>query len=162
MGTKGIEVVGVNVDELIKMLNAAVADEWLAFYQYWVGAKVIKGVLAKPVIAELNEHAQDEYRHADMLANRIIELGGEPIIHPKKWFEETACGYAAPENADTKEILKQNISGERCAIDAYKKLMDFTKDKDPVTYMMALEIFKDEIEHEDDLQNILEDIEKGL
>ncbi len=40
--------------------------------------------MAKPVIAELNEHAQDEYRHADMLANRIIELGGEPIIHPKK------------------------------------------------------------------------------
>jgi len=56
-------------------------------------------------------------------------------------------------------VLKQNIKGEQCAIESYKKLSDFVKDKDPVTYNIVLGILTDEIEHEDDLINLYEDIE---
>ncbi len=57
------------------------------------------------------------------------------------------------------EVLKQNVDGERCAIGVYKKLMDITKDKDVVTYELALQILQDEGEHEEDLQALQEDFE---
>lgn len=159
MGTKGIEIVGMDVKELIDLLNKAFADEWLAHYQYWLGAKVIKGPMKEAVIAELLQHAADEMRHADMLANRIVQLGGTPITTPKKWFDLTNCGYDAPEDPFVKVILEQNIKGEQCAIVTYQKMMQITRDKDPVTYNMALQILEDEVEHEEDLQSEMEDLE---
>jgi len=110
------------------------------------------------VAAELIQHAQDELRHADMLAMRILELGGTPVLTPKLWFDLTNCGYDAPENPFVKNILEQNIKGERCAIDVYHKIIDFTKEIDPVTYNIALQIMTDEMEHEEDLQGLLEDL----
>ncbi|MGQ4915311.1 MAG: ferritin-like domain-containing protein [Candidatus Asgardarchaeia archaeon] len=159
MGTKGREIVKLNVDELIKLLNKALADEWLAYYQYWVGAKVVKGPMSNAASAELEEHANEELKHADMLAKRIIQLGGTPILKPEDWYKMTNCSYEAPEDPYVKVILEQNIKGEQCAIDTYNKLLEFTKDKDPITYNMILEILEDEVEHEEDLQALLEDIE---
>ena len=75
MGTKGREILkdlGIDIPELIMMLNKALADEWLAYYQYWIGAKVAVGVPKEAVVAELIQHAADELRHAGMLADRII------------------------------------------------------------------------------------------
>jgi bacterioferritin len=161
MGTRGrqiIEELGVNVSELIEMLNKALADEWLAYYQYWMGAKVAVGMPREAVVTELVEHANDELRHAGMLADRIISLGGTPLLEPKEWYDFTNCGYEKPENFDVRVLLDQNIKGEQCAIDVYKKIIDYTKDKDQVTYEMALEIMTDEIEHEEDLEAIKDDI----
>ena len=159
MGTRAIEIVGMDVNELIKLLNKAFADEWLAYYQYWLGARVVTGPMKEAVIAELTEHATDELKHADMVANRIIQLGGEPILNPKEWYDFTNCGYDAPQDPVVYEILKQNIKGEQCAITVYKDLLETTLGKDPVTYNMALQILEDEVEHEEDLQSLLEDIE---
>jgi bacterioferritin len=156
MGTKAREIVGLDVDELIKRLNSALADEWLAVYQYWVGSKIITGPAAEVVEAELVEHAEEEKEHADMLADRIVKLGGTPLIDPKMWFEETRCGYELPDNDYVKVLLEQNIAGERCAIEVYKDLMDFVQGKDPVTYHILRQILEDEIDHEDELQNLLE------
>ncbi|MEA1995916.1 MAG: ferritin-like domain-containing protein, partial [Campylobacterota bacterium] len=64
MGTKGREIVGLDADKLIELLNKAFADEWLAHYQYWVGAKVARGNMRGQVVAELEEHSGDELRHA--------------------------------------------------------------------------------------------------
>ncbi|MCD6079878.1 MAG: ferritin, partial [Candidatus Omnitrophica bacterium] len=64
MGTKRREIVGVDVEKLIELLNKAYADEWLAYYQYWIGAKVAEGMMRGAVVQELEEHAQDELRHA--------------------------------------------------------------------------------------------------
>lgn len=161
MGTKGISLVGVDVNELLALLNKALADEWLAYYQYWIGARVVKGIGREAAVAELEEHAADELRHADMLVTRINQLGGTPILTPKEWFDNTNCGYETPSDPHIKKIVDQNIKGEQCAIDVYKKLVDMTKDKDEVTYNMALEILADEIEHEDDLQTLMEDLEMG-
>jgi len=159
MGTKGLSLVKLDVDELIEKLNSALADEWLAYYQYWVGAKVVRGAMKDSAVAELTEHAADELRHADMLAQRITQLGGTPLLDPKDWFDKNGCGYLAPVDSAVLAILKQNVTGEQCAIEAYNNLAEFTKEKDMVTYHMALEILKDEIEHEDDLQTLMEDIE---
>lgn len=160
MGDKGKEIIKVDVAKLINELNKALSDEWLAYYQYWIGSKVVKGLLRGPVVNELTEHANDELRHANMLADRILVLGGTPVLNPEDWFKLTNCGYDAPENPETIEVLKQNIKGEQCAIATYNKLLEFVKDKDIVTQRMIEEILSDEIEHEDDLQNILEDIKK--
>ena len=160
MGTKGTEIVKekLDVDELLKLLNKAFADEWLAYYQYWIGAQVIKGPMKDAIITELTQHAQDELRHAQMLTDRIIQLGGTPILEPKEWYSQTNCGYAAPSDFFVKKILEQNIAGEQCAIDVYNKLLETTLHKDIVTYNIAIQILTDEVEHEEDLQNLLEDL----
>ena len=159
MGTKGIEIVGMDVQQLISLLNKAFADEWLAYYQYWLGAKVVKGPMKEAVIAELMQHATDELRHAGMVAGRIIQLGGTPVTEPKKWYEVTSCGYDAPDDPFVEAILDQNIKGERCAIGFYKRLLDATQGKDPVTCNMVLQILQDEVAHEEDLQALSEDLE---
>ena len=160
MGTRGREIVGVGVNKLVKLLNKAFADEWLAYYQYWVGAKVVRGPMKEAAIAELTQHAGDELRHAGMLTDRMIQLGGTPILEPTEWYKMTNCGYEAPTDPSVKAVLKQNIKGEQCAIDTYNGLLDVTRDKDPVTYNIALQILQDEVEHEEDLQTLLEDIEQ--
>jgi bacterioferritin len=157
MGSKGREIVGVDVDRLIEMLNKAYADEWLAYYQYWVGAKVAQGRMRGLVAKELEEHAGEELKHAEKLVERMIQLGGRPLLEPQQWFKETHCGYDAPSNPDTQALLKQNIKGEQCAIETYKKLLEFVKDKDPITYHLALGIMEDEVEHEEDLESLLGD-----
>lgn len=159
MGSRGREILKVDVNKVVELLNKALADEWLAYYQYWVGAKVIKGPLRGEAFAELTQHAADELRHADMVSNRIVQLGGTPVLSPSEWPKLTNCGYEAPEDPYIETILKQNIKGEQCAISVYNSLAEFTKDKDMVTYNMALSIMQDEVEHEDDLEAILEDLE---
>jgi len=114
--------------------------------------------MKEAVIAELTEHAADELRHADMLATRILQLGGTPVTEPKEWYKLTNCGYDAPEDPFVKAVLDQNIKGEQCAIMTYKNLLNYTLNKDPVTYNIVLQILQDEVEHEEDLQADLEDL----
>jgi bacterioferritin len=159
MGTKGRQIVGMDIDELLGMLNKAFADEWLAYYQYWLGAKIVKGPMKDAVAAELLIHATEELSHADMLAMRIIQLGGTPLLSPDKWLANTHCGYDAPENPFVKELLAQNIKGEQCAIDVYQKVLQIVKDTDPVTYNIVLTILQQEVEHEEDLQSLDEDLD---
>jgi len=159
MGTRGREIVGMDVNELLALLNGAFSSEWLAYYQYWLGAKVIKGPMKDAIAAELNLHATEELSHATLLATRIIQLGGDPVPNPQQWFGLSPCAYDAPEDPYVSVLLKQNIEGEQCAISAYKNMMDITKDKDMVTYNLALTILEQEVEHEEDLQSLLEDLE---
>ena len=159
MGSKGREIIGMDVDTLVDLLRRAYCDEWLAYYQYWLGAKLVKGPMKDAVGAELLLHSTEELMHADMIAVRIIQLGGTPVTKPKEWYSLTNCGYDAPDDPFVKTLLEQNIKGEQCAISTYKKLMDITKDADPVTYNMLLTIISQEVEHEEDLQSLLEDFE---
>lgn len=161
MGMKGRDIVekaGLDVDELIKLLNKAYCDEWLAYYQYWVGAKIVEGIPRASLQPELVEHAGDELEHAGLLADRIIQLGGTPEIDPKKWYELTNCGYLTPTDPGVDSLLDQNLKGERCAICVYNKLLDYVKGKDMITGHMIRHILEDEIEHEQDLEDIQKDI----
>ncbi|MGD9109399.1 MAG: ferritin-like domain-containing protein, partial [Phycisphaerales bacterium] len=87
MGTKGTEIVGLDVNKLLEQLNRAFSDEWLAYYQYWLGAKIVKGPMKDAVITELEEHATEELNHALLLTNRIVQLGGTPITTPQDWYK---------------------------------------------------------------------------
>lgn len=162
MGTKGREIVGMDVNELLGILNRAFADEWLAYYQYWLGAKLVKGPMKDAVAAELLLHANEELAHADSLALRIIQLGGTPLLEPEDWYKQTHCGYDSPADPYVRVILEQNIKGEQCAIGVYQNILQIVKDKDPVTYNVVLTILQQEVEHEEDLQSLEEDIESLL
>ena len=159
MGTIGRKIIkDLDVEEIIKLLNRALADEWLAYYQYWIGAQVIEGPMSEAVIAELMQHAADELRHAGMLVPRIIQLGGTPLLTPEDWYKETNCGYEAPDDFFVAKILEQNIKGEQCAIEVYNKLVNLTFGKDIVTYNLVVQIMSDEVEHEEDLEILLENL----
>ena len=116
------------------------------------------GVGDKLLIAELMQHAADELRHAEMVTTRVIQLGGTPLTNPAMWFDWTNCGYDPPEDPFVQKILEQNIKGEQCAISVYHKMIEEVGMKDPVTYNMAVQILQDEVEHEEDLQSLLEDL----
>ena len=162
MGQKGREIVKMDVDELINLLNKALSDEWLAYYQYWIGAKVVKGPMKDAVIAELTLHATEELSHAELISSRIIQLGGIPVLSPQEWFKLSVCGYDAPDDPYVVEVLNQNIKGEQCAIKVYSELLDITRVADPVTYNMVLTILSQEVEHEEDLSSLKEDLELML
>ncbi len=73
MAVRGNSIIkGIEIDEVIRLLNKAYADEWLAYYQYFIESKVIKGIMKDAAIAELDQHATDELRHANMVAERIL------------------------------------------------------------------------------------------
>ncbi|MBP1693644.1 MAG: Dps-like bacterioferritin [Chloroflexi bacterium] len=159
MGTKGRQIVGMDVNELLDRLYKAFADEWMAYYQYWLGAKIVKGPMKDAVASELLLHATEELAHSDLLALRIIQLGGTPVISPEEWLKVGHCGYAAPTDPFVKEILAQNIQGEQCAIGYYQELLKIVRDPDPVTYNIVLSILQQEVEHEEDLQALDEDLD---
>ena len=162
MAQKGREIVKMNVDELINLLNKALADEWLAYYQYWIGAKVVKGPMKDAVIAELDLHATEELAHAVLLTTRIIQLGGTPVLSPAEWMKITNCGYDTPSDPFVEKVLEQNIKGEQCAIKTYNNLLGLTREGDPVSYNMILGILSQEVEHEEDLDALREDLELML
>jgi bacterioferritin len=152
----------MNVDELLTLLNKALADEWLAYYQYWIGAKVVKGPMKDAVIAELTLHATEELSHAELISTRIIQLGGVPVLSPDEWTKISNCSYDAPVNPYVEVVLEQNIKGEQCAIKTYSDLLDITREGDPVTYNIILQILSQEVEHEEDLSSLKEDLELML
>jgi len=159
MGTKGAQIVEMDVKKLTEMLNKALADEWLAYYQYWVGALVARGPMRPTIQAELAEHANEELGHAKMLADRIIELGGTPVLDPKEFPKLSNCGYDAPKDGHVKKLLAQNIKGEQCAIQVYNELLKKVMiGRDPITFHLLRKIMQDEVKHEQDLQDLLEDI----
>ena len=119
---------------------------------------LVKGIMKDAAIAELTEHATDELRHANMIANRILQLGGTPLLSPEDWFTHSTCGYETPKEYDVVSLLEDSIKGEQCAISIYSKLAEMTRDKDIVTYDIVSEILADEVEHEEDLQSLHDDI----
>lgn len=150
----------LDVENLLSQLNAALSEEWLAYYQYWIGALVAEGAMRPNVKKEFEDHAKEELEHAKLLADRIIELEGVPVLDPKKWFELARCQYDIPNDFDVINLLNQNISSERCAILRYQQIAEFTDGKDFTTCDIAKYILAMEEDHEQDLQDYLNDIAK--
>ncbi|MBD3799483.1 ferritin-like domain-containing protein [Sulfuricurvum sp.] len=163
MGKRGISLLrGIEAQSVYELLNKAYCDEWLAYYQYFIEAKVVKGLMKDAAITELTQHAADELRHATMVCDRIIQLGGTPALHPQEWFTLSNCSYDAPTDGDVRKVLEQAIKGEQCAISVYSNILDITREKDIVTYDMVSQILADEVEHEEDLQALFEDIQEFI
>lgn len=160
MGKKAVEISNLDVEKLIRMLNEALAEEWLAYYQYWIGARMMEGPMRSEVEPELLLHATQELGHAELVVNRIIQLGGTPLLNPTQWKEYARCPYDEPNDPYIEVILNQNLNGERCAIQRYEEIAGFTNGKDHATYQMAVQILNDELEHEHDIEDWIRDIER--
>ncbi len=103
---------------------------------------------------ELEEHANEELDHAKKLSKRIIELGGTPVLSPEEWYKQSTCGYLVPKSNDAANLLKQNLQGERCAIEVYNKLLKYVLNKDMITSHIIRQILQEEIEHEQELEDL--------
>ncbi|MDR7522081.1 MAG: ferritin-like domain-containing protein [Armatimonadota bacterium] len=157
MGQQGRAIVELNVDELIGELKKAYLDELLAFYSYWITAQVAEGFHGEELTEHFTEEATAELGHARALARRIIELGGDPVVHPRDWEAGANAPWTAPRSewSDADGMVEDQIKAERGAIAAYNRLCKMTFGKDPVTYALASELLKDEVGHEEFLENLL-------
>jgi bacterioferritin len=155
---KAVELIGVDVNMLLNKLTEAFADEWAAAYQYWMCAKFAKGKLRANVVAEMMEHYHEEMKHANMLVDRIIQLGGPIDLFHQRMHKACASQYDALKNMHVTSILQENLKGERCAIGFYNDILKMVKGSDFITYHIILQILADEIKHEQDLVQLLEDI----
>ena len=160
MGKRGVEILDLDVKKLIDMLNEALSEEWLAYYQYWIGARVMEGPMRSEIEPELLLHATQELNHAVLVVDRIIQLGGTPVLSPTDWTKLARCDYEAPTDPYVEAILAQNLTGERCAIQRYKEVADFTNGKDHVTHQIATTILNEELEHEQEIEDWMTDLDR--
>jgi bacterioferritin len=158
MGKTAIKIAGLDVEDLIKDLNRAYCDEWLAYYSWWYMARVVAGQGYEDMSEFLDKIAKEEEEHADELANRIVELGGFPLSNPMELEKNANAPYPKPpkEISDYKKIIKVVMDGEAGAIDVYNKIAAKTMGKDHATYQLACHILAEEIKHEEMFQNLLE------
>jgi bacterioferritin len=158
MGTKGKQIIGLDVSELIDDLNRAYADEWLAAYAYNHMGQVVSGRPAAKHLAELLlDTSRDELEHQQELAERITSLGGKPLADVSKLIEASNAGYPAPPESerDFEAVIKTVIKAEHDAIEVYNQLAQKTHGKDPITYNLIVHILTEEVEHEDEFEMLL-------
>ena len=149
----------INVNRVVELLNKALAEEWLAFSQYGIGAAVIRGAMRGDIQREFEQHAMEEFGHAKLLVDRIIQLEGTPLLDPHRWFEYADCAYNQPEgDFDVTRLLLQNTASERCAIKRYQEIATYTDGKDFTTCDLAKRILADEENHEQELNDFLDDV----
>jgi len=157
MGRAGRGIVGLDVKQLVKELNSALADEWQAAYHYWAASHLVSGLSSPAIIAFLKEQVKEEMEHADSLAERIVQLGGRVVDDPSKLKVHASIKYIAPGRlgSDIKKFLQDALSIERKVIEKYDSLAKSTFGKDPVTYAVVAKILAGEVEEEEKLENLL-------
>ena len=141
-------------DAIIKLLNEALATELVCALRYRRHHFMATGLEAEPAAAEFLEHANEEMQHADSLATRIVQLGGEPDFSPAKLADRSHSEYV-PCNT-LREMLQENLVAERLAIDIYGRIIRFIGEDDPTTRRMLEDILANEEEHADDLASLLD------
>ena len=157
---KNLQEKGIDVNATVDMLNRALADEYLAANQYLAPIGLAVGKLRPEVEEEFQKHYEEELKHAQMLKDRIIKLGGIPLQSPEEWYAHTNCGYTKPTDYNTKVLVAQNLEAERKAEDVYDAICKACKEAgDLVTFHIARKIWEDEQEHEQDLEDFLNDME---
>jgi len=157
MGKKGTEIASLDVKDLIKDLNKAYCDEWLAYYSWWVMAQIVTGKGYEDMSEFLEKIAKDEIEHAEELADRIIKLGGTPILNPMELEKNANAPYPLPprKTDDYDAIIKVVTGAEAGAIEVYNKLAAKTQGKDHVTYQLVCHILAEEVEHEEMFEDLL-------
>ncbi len=139
--------------QVLKLLNEALATEIVCVLRYKRHFFMARGLNAEPVAAEFAEHAAQEQEHADKLAERIVQLGGEPNLSPKGLLERSHSEYV--EGKTLEEMIKENLIAERIAIDSYRQMIDYIGEQDSTTRRLLEEILAVEEEHADDMSDFL-------
>jgi len=141
-------------DTVIRLLNEALATELVCVLRYKRHHYMATGIHAQAVADEFSEHAAEEQTHADQIAERITQLGGEPDFNPDGLLGRSHSEYVPSEGL--LEMIKEDLVAERIAIESYAEMVRYLGDDDPTTRRMLEEILAKEEEHADDLRTLLE------
>lgn len=141
-------------ETVIKLLNEALATEIVCVLRYKRHYYMATGIHAESVAAEFLQHANDEQGHADLIAQRIVQLGGAPNFSPEGLLTRSHAEYV--EGDTLNDMIKEDLVAERIAIDSYREMITFVGNDDPTTRRMLEGILAMEEEHADDLVNLLE------
>ena len=140
---------------LIKRLNDALATEYVCTLRYYQHFFAAKGVLAGVVKPEFLEHAQQEQEHAHQIAERIVQLGGEPDLNPDTLTARSHAEYKTCRHL--REMVNENLIAERIAIDSYRELINSVGASDPTTRRLLEAILAQEEEHADEFADMLDE-----
>ena len=143
-------------DVVLRLLNEALATEIVCVLRYKRHYFMAQGIHAEGVTAEFLEHANDEQQHADQIAARITQLGGEPDFSPEGLTTRSHAEYV--EGDTLEEMIKEDLVAERIAIDSYREIIAYLGDNDSTSRRLMEEILAKEEEHADDLANLLQDL----
>lgn len=138
-------------DDIVKLLNDALATELTCVLRYRRHHYMAKGLESPAIAQEFMVHATDELGHADRLAERIVQLGGEPDFNPKGLLDRSHAGY--DEINDLKGMITSNLRAERVAVESYRQMIALVADKDSTTRRLLEDILADEEEHADELSD---------
>ncbi len=139
---------------VIKLLNDALATEWVCVLRYYRHYFTASGMLADAVKAEFLEHAQQEQAHASLLAERIVQLGGEPDLDPDTLSKRSHAEYK--EGQDLRDMVREDLIAERIAIDSYREMINYIGDRDTTTKRILESILAQEEEHADEFSDLLD------
>ena len=138
---------------VIKLLNDALATEYVCVLRYYRHYFMASGMLADAVKGEFLEHAKQEQEHAHKLAERIVQLGGEPDLNPDTLTKRSHAEYQ--EGKDLRDMVKEDLIAERIAIDSYRQMIDYIGDRDTTTKRILEAILEQEEEHADEFADLL-------
>ena len=141
-------------ETVVKLLNEALATEIVCVLRYKRHYFMASGIHAEGVAAEFLEHANDEQGHADQIAQRIVQLKGEPNFNPEGLLMRSHAEYV--EGATLTEMIQEDLVAERIAIDSYREMINYFGNDDPTSRRMLEGILAVEEEHADDLVNLLD------
>src|SRR5204862_7186847 len=145
-------------DRVISVLNEALATEIVCVLRYKRHYFMASGINAESVAAEFLQHANDEQGHADQIAQRIVQLGGEPNLNPEGLLTRSHAEYV--EGDTLTDMIKEDLVAERIAIDSYRDMINYFGNDDPTTRRLMENILAVEEEHADDLVNLLSELGK--
>jgi bacterioferritin len=140
-------------DQVLAQLNAALATELLCVLRYRRHHFMARGIDATSIAAEFLAHSAEELGHADRIAARIVQLGGEPDFDPARITTRSHAEYVAGNSVV--EMITEDLVAERIAIDSYRGLIAFLGEHDPTTRQMLTEILAVEEQHADELADLL-------
>ena len=141
-------------EDIIRLLNDALATELVCILRYRRHYFTAKGVASPAIADEFLVHANEEQAHADLIAERIVQLGGEPDFDPKTLLERSHADYDG--SPDLQAMIRANLIAERVAIEAYSQMVALIADKDSTTRRMLEGILSQEQEHADELSDWLD------
>jgi bacterioferritin len=144
---------GADKEVVLRMLNEALATELVCVLRYRRHYFLAEGAVGESVKKEFLTHAGEELGHADRIAARIVQLGGEPDFNPDTLTRRSHAEYV--EGATLADMVKEDLIAERIAIDSYREMVDYLKDKDSTTRRMLEEILAVEEEHAEDMSSML-------
>jgi bacterioferritin len=157
---KGAVTEGYKADRetVNKILNEALATEIVCVLRYKRHYFMASGIHAESVAAEFLQHANEEQGHADQIAQRIVQLGGEPNLNPDGLLSRSHAEYV--EGDSLLDMIKEDLVAERIAIDSYREIIQYLGNDDPTTRRMMEGILAMEEEHAEDLVSLLADLGK--